>query len=87
MHPTILDPSFFLKSGPSGLEGVQLTLVDDTCGGRSSEFSLLESKKAEKLNCKDRAATLPLKFNGIWIDGFGVDKLKVHQYYYSDRIP
>ena len=41
MHPTILDPCFFFKSGPSGLGGVQVTQVDDTCGGGSSEFSLL----------------------------------------------
>ena len=65
---------------------VQVTQVDDNFGGGSSDFSLLESKKAEKFNCKDRAATLSLKFNGIWIDGIGIDKLKIHQHDYSDRI-
>ena len=43
---TALDLCLFYKLGNNGLEGLQVTKVDDTYGGGSSKFSLLETTKS-----------------------------------------
>ena len=86
MKPINLDHCFFYKFGPCGLDGVQLTQVDDTCGGGSSDFSALESEKGAIFNCKTRSSSLPIKFNGIWIDSADESVFKVHQNDYAKRL-
>ena len=39
------DPCFFYKIGPCGLDGAQVTLVDGTYGGGSSNLSASNLKK------------------------------------------
>ncbi len=63
-----IDPFLFYKRGIDGLEEIQVTQVEDTCGVRSEKFSMLEIAKFKAFNSTPRILTFPLKFNGLWID-------------------
>ena len=54
MKVTAIDPCFFCKIGQNVIDGLQVTRVDDTCGGGSSDFSILESDKSKIFNSKPR---------------------------------
>ena len=86
MGVTALDPCFFFKHGPQGLEGIQITQVDDTCGGGNNDFSILESKQAQKFNSKPRTSEMPIKFNGSWIDKLDNNNFIIHQKDYGRSI-
>ena len=85
MKSTVLDPCFFYKHGENGLEGLQVTQVDDTCGGGTNNFSSLESTAAKKFESNPRVSKLPIKFNGMWIDRVN-DETHIHQKDYGEKI-
>ena len=68
MKATTLDSCFFYKTDENGLIGIQVTQVDNTCGGRSQQFSSIENEKSKQFNTKPRTSKLPTKFNGLSID-------------------
>ena len=86
MKASALDPCFFYKIGPNGIEGLQVTQVNDTCGGRSSDFSVLVATKAKQFSSKPRSSRLPLKFNGLWINKFGEDGYQMHENNYAEQV-
>ena len=61
------------------MEGLQVTQVDDTCGGVSSDFFVLETAKAKQFSSKPQNSWLPLKFNDLWINQFGDEWYLMHQ--------
>ena len=64
-----LDPCFFYKVADKQLQGIQVTLVDDSLGGGTEEFSKLELEKSKKFECKLRDENMPIKFNEMWLEG------------------
>ena len=68
MKVTDLDPYFFYKRGSKGLDGMQIMQVDDTCGGGTNEFSILETVASKKFKRNSRISELPLKFNDMQIE-------------------
>ena len=65
MKHSALDPCLLYKNNSKGLLGVQVTQVDDTCGGGNREFSKLEEEKSKLFKCKARKTKFPMKFNGM----------------------
>ena len=86
MKSTPMDPCFFYKRDSNKLVGVQVTQVDDTCGGGSDDFSSLETEKAQSFKSKPKNTELPMKFNGIWIESNGNKGYKIHQNDYCLQI-
>ena len=68
---TAIDPCFCCKIGKNRIDGLQVTQVDDTCRGGSSDFSILESDKSKIFNSKPRSSDLPMKFNGTRMESNG----------------
>ena len=79
MKSTTLDPCFFYKSSSNGPIGLQVVQVDDTCGGGTEDFALLEASQSKKFDCKEREEQLPIKFNGMRITQCRPDGYFFHQ--------
>ena len=85
MSVTALDPCLFYKHNDKGFKGLQITQVDDTCGGGTNYFSILECSAARKFKSNPRTSAMPLKFNGLWIDRKEED-IVIYQTDYCDKI-
>ncbi len=86
MSASALDPCLFYKTNTQGLEGIQVTQVDDTCGGGNETFAALEAEKSLLFNCKPRTTDFPMKFNGLWIERFQKNGYLTHQNDYGESV-
>lgn len=80
MSVSSLDPYLFYKRDSGKLDDVQVSQVDDTCGGDITEFAALEELKSKELNAKIRTTSFPMKFNGMWIANPSPSIYRIHQH-------
>lgn len=62
MNQTVLDPCMFYHTGESDLQGLVCTLVDDTIGAGTNDFSRIEAEKSKKFDAKKKSCDFPLSF-------------------------
>ena len=58
------------KKEKNKLEGLIGTLVDDSLGAGTENFSYFEQEKSNKFLTKPRTSQMPFKFNGSIIEEF-----------------